>query len=422
MKYFVGVDIGKTGGIVVLDNNEEVVLKCVMPDIGGEFDLAIGEIKFASFCYACNPQIAQDIKVYLEVKHAETFFTFEKIIAKIRHQTLTYQQAEEDFTQLETILNKIKDDLRNLISQLPEQVQNKITNILNNRTDAMRQKKENILVLLTLKRSANTTNKWNKILNLGVDIRTNVLSTIAKVVMFASEANYEIGKQIATYLKGKTPEFIDILEKFIGEIQAQTLTYQKAEKYFKQLQSLLNKVKDDLRNFVSQLPQNTQVDIKNVLDKNIESIREKKNEIFNLLSLKRLANTSDKWKKIDELLWGIRAYNTVTFAQIVTVAEEANQEVGEKINVYLEGKFAEANVILGKLIDETDAETLTHSQADTYFTQLETLLNKVKDDLTNFVSELPVVTQVRIKAILKEHTKITKEHAGEILTLLTLKY
>jgi len=388
--------------------------------IRGNVGRAIAEIK--EIGNAANPEVGQQISTYLDGKTPQALAILEKVNVHIEAQTLTYQQAEEYFTQLETLLNKVKDDLRNFVSKLPQEAQVTIKNVLNNYTDAIRQKKEKIFVLLSLKQFTASVQKWEQISDLVKGIRGHVGNTIADIKKIATAANPQVGQEISTYLDGKTPEALTILEKVNAEIQAQSLTYQQAEKYFNQLETLLNKVKDELRNFVSQLPQNAQVDIKNVLDENIKSIREKKNQIFTLLSLKRSANTPEKWNEIRNLVKEIRANVGNTIAGIKKTATEANQEIGQQITKYLDGKTPEALAILEKINAEIDAQTLTYSQADVYFTQLETLLNKVKDDLRNFVTELPQATQMKIKTILEDSTKFIKEKADKIFTILTLRY
>jgi len=388
--------------------------------IRGNVGRAIAEIK--EIANAANPQVGQEITTYLDGKTPEALAILEKVKVHIDAQTLTYQQAEEYFTQLEALLNKVKDDLRNFVSKLPQEAQITIKNVLNNYTDAIRQKKEKIFVLLSLKQFTASVQRWEQISDLVKGIRGHVGNAIADIKKISHAANPQVGQEISTYLDGKTPEALAILEKVNAEIQAQSLTYQQAEKYFNQLETLLNKVKDELKNFVSQLPQNAQADIKMVLEENIEAIREKKNQIFNLLSLKRSANTPEKWNEIRNLVKEIRANVGSAIAGVKKTATEANHEVGQQITTYLDGKTPEALAILEKINAEIDAETLTYHQADAYFTQLETLLNKVKDDLRNFVSQLPQAAQMEIKTILEDSTKSIKEKADKIFTILTLRY
>lgn len=280
-----------------------------------------------------------------------------------------------------------------------------------------------IILAIAVAVSANPiTRKWGEIDELVQGIRGNVGRAIAEIKDIATAANPQVGQEIATYLDGKTPQALAILEKVNAEIQAQTLTYQHAEEYFTQLESLLNKVKEDLRNFVSKLPQEAQVTIKNVLNNYTDAIRQKKEKIFVLLALRQFTASVQKWEQISELVKGIRGHVGTAIADIKKISHAANPQVGQEIATYLDGKTPEALAILEKVNAEIQAQTLTYQQAEKYFNQLETLLNKVKDDLRNFVTKLPQAAQIEIKTILENATTSIKEKADKIFTLLTLRY
>jgi len=92
-----------------------------------------------------------------------------------------------------------------------------------------------IVLAIAVAVSANPiTKKWEEIDDLVKGIRGHVGSSIADIKKISTAANPQVGQEIATYLDGKTPQALAILEKVNTEIETQTLTYQQAEKYFNQ--------------------------------------------------------------------------------------------------------------------------------------------------------------------------------------------
>jgi len=284
-----------------------------------------------------------------------------------------------------------------------------------------------VLAIAVVAISANPINrKWGEIRGLVYGIKVDVGNAVAdiKQASFCHVCNPQIGQQITAYLDEKAPEALVIFEQVYAEIETESLTYQQAEKYFTQLETLLNEIKDDLRNAVSQLPQQAQQTIKNILDNSTDAIRQKKEKIFNLLSLKRSAVATPHWERIRRSRSKIHADFQLASIDVRKIAIRGDYEVGHQISDYLIEKETEAIDIIVKMREELNYgyETLTHSKAVTYFTQLETIFNKAKNDLGNLITQLPIGSQRQIKKVVEDAMKSIKENVDIILTLLTTRY